>query len=150
MRTYLFSILLTTLLALNVQSQCDRQIKMKCEKAFKLHADGSTAEEQDIAIDITLTKDSIRLSAVTPQGSQVEISGPLKEKDCKMNSSFSEGTFAFKSDATKKQDYDVKEMKLKFSLEAKDGKLKLFGEKDVPAGEDPEKMYFEIKESRVL
>ena len=150
MTRYILGLLILTAASISAQAQCDKQVKMKCEKTIRTNPDGSTADEQNMVVDILLTKDSIKINAVPPEGGEVEISGPLSEKNCKMNSSYSDGIYTFKSAALlKKQGGEMREMKLVFTLEAKDGKLKFYGEKDVPKGEDPERMNFEIKEQKL-
>jgi len=149
MRKYTLALLLLSAFTFAVQAQCDKQIKMKCDRTIMVNQDGSMGEVQDMPVDILITKDSIRINASPPQG-DIEIKGPLSDKNCKINSSYTDGIYTFRSNAImSKQDGD-KEMKLIFTLEVKDGKFKLYGEKDVPKGESPEKMYFEVKEQKVF
>jgi hypothetical protein len=148
MRRQLLFLGLTLLLANIALGQCDKQLKLKCEKATRMNADGSMGEDQNVHVDIVFSKDSINLAVTMQDGRQMEIHGFIREKDCKMNSAFTEGSMLAKVNGIMLRDGTEKEEKLIFTLEAKNGKFKLFGAKDVSPGTDPEKMYFEIMDQK--
>ncbi|PWU02700.1 MAG: hypothetical protein C5B52_04910 [Bacteroidetes bacterium] len=150
MKRYILGMLILIVGTISAQAQCDKQVKIKCEKTIRANPDGSTAEEQNMPVDILITKDSIKINAVPPEGGSVEIAGPLSEKNCKMTGNYTDGIYTFKSAALLKKDGgETREMNLVFKLEAKGGKITFYGEKDVPQGQDPERMIFEIKEQKV-
>lgn len=124
-------------------SQCDKKYKLKTERIFQVQADGSEGEEIPFTADLTISKDSIFISLVLPDGTTAEISGKHTEKNCKMNADYSEGTIECKTDVDINGGGQSKQAKMTFTIESKAGKMKIFG---VPDDQPGEKICFQIKE----
>ncbi len=124
-------------------SQCDKKYKLKTERIFQVKDDGSEGEEIPFTADLTISKDSIFISLVLPDGSTAEISGKHTEKTCKMNADYSEGTIECKTDVDINGGGQSKQAKMTFTIESKAGKMKIFG---MPDDQPGEKICFQIKE----
>jgi hypothetical protein len=124
-------------------AQCDKKYKLKPERIFAVQQDGSEGEEIPFTAEIKISKDSIHISLTMPDGNAAEIWGKHTETVCKMNADYTEGTIEYKTDAEMSSNGQSRTAKMLFTLEAKAGKLKLFG---VPEGQDEEKICFQIKE----
>lgn len=124
-------------------SQCDKKYKLKTERIFQVKDDGSEGEEIPFTADLTISKDSIFISLVLPDGTTAEISGKHTEKICKMNADYSEGTMECKTDVEINGGGQSKQAKMTFTVECKAGKMKIFG---VPDDQPGEKICFQIKE----
>lgn len=122
---------------------CDKKIKGKTERIYKVNDDGSEGEDVPLTADISLSKDSIIMSIVLPDGNSMDLSGKHSSTDCKMNADYTEGSIEWKSDIEMNQGGQTKQNKMIFKLEAKGGKLKLFG---YPEDSPSEKICFQIKD----
>jgi len=129
---------------LSQAQQCDKKFKLKVERVVTINADGSEGEEIPFTVDIVLGKDSISITLVLPDGNTAEISGKHNSTVCKMNADYSNGTIDYKTDAVMNSGGQTREAKMTFNVEAKDGKLKVFG---VPDDQPGEKICFFIKEN---
>jgi len=125
-----------------VSAQCEKRYKLKTERIVTINSDGSEGEEMPFTADISISKDSIRIVATLPDGNIAEIKGKHTETVCKMNADYTEGTIEYKTEAEMSRTGETRPMRMVFTMEAKDGKLKLFG---VPE-EQGEKICFFIKE----
>lgn len=126
-----------------VSAQCDKKYKFKTERVVKINADGSEGEEEPISAEITIGKDSVILMITVPDGNQIEMSGKVKETVCKINADYTEGTVDFNGDMEASVNGETRNMKIIFKLEAKAGKIKIFG---TPEERPEEKICFVIKE----
>ncbi len=124
-------------------AQCDKKFKLKTERVFSVKEDGSEGDDVPFNADITISKDSIFITIVLPDGNTAEISGKHVEKICKMNADYTEGTIDCKTDAEMNGGGQTKQLKMSFTIESKAGKMKIFG---VPDDQPGEKICFQIKE----
>lgn len=131
------------LFAVTVQAQCDKKFKLKIERVYTLQEDGSEGEEVPFTVDATISKDSILLNLVTPDGATIEITCKSTSTDCKMNAEYTDGTIDWKTDAVMSSNGQSRDAKMLFKLEAKEGKLKLIG---YPEESPAEKICFLVKE----
>jgi len=142
--TRIFSLLFLLLASSSIASaQCDKKYKLKPERIVTIRADSSEGEEMPFTAEITISKDSITIAVTLPDGNTAEIRGKHSETVCKMNADYTEGTIAYKTDAEMSNGSEARQLKMSFTLEAKSGKLKLFG---VPEDQQGEKICFVIKE----
>ncbi len=123
--------------------QCDKKYKLKTERVVTINADSSEGEEIPFTVDITMAKDSIFIVIVLPDGNTAEITGKHSSTVCKMNADYTNGTIEYKTDAVMSSGGQTRESKMQFNIEAKDGKMKVFG---VPEDQPGEKICFIIKE----
>ncbi len=135
------------LFAITVQAQCDKKFKLKIERVYTLQEDGSEGEEVPFTADATISKDSILLNLVTPDGATIEITCKNTSTDCKMNADYTDGTIEWKSDAVMNSNGQSRDAKMLFKLEAKEGKLKLIG---WPEESPTEKICFLVKEKEAV
>jgi hypothetical protein len=124
-------------------AQCDKKYKLKPERIFSVQPDGSEGENIPFTAEIDISKDSIHISLVLPDGNAADIWGKHAETVCKMNADYSEGTIEYKTDAEMSSNGQTRQAKMLFTIEAKAGKLKVFG---VPEDEPNDKICFVIKE----
>jgi hypothetical protein len=124
-------------------AQCDKKYKLKTERIFGVKEDGSEGEDVPITADISISKDSILISLVLPDGNTAEINGKHTEKVCKMNADYTEGTIECKTDVEMSGSGETRQIKMSFTIECKAGKMKIFG---VPDDQPNEKICFQIKE----
>lgn len=122
---------------------CDKKYKLKTERIFSVQEDGSEGDEVPLTAEITISKDSLIMSLALPDGNAMDLTGKHSSTDCKMNADYTEGTIEWKTDAEINQGGQVKQNKMIFKLEAKGGKLKLYG---YPEDSPAEKICFQIKE----
>ncbi len=142
--TRIFTLLLLLLGSYSITfAQCDKKYKLKVERIVTIQADSSEGQEMPFTADISISKDSIIINVTLPDGNNAAINGKHSETVCKMNADYTEGTIAYKTDAEMSNGSESRPMKMSFLLEAKAGKLKLFGVPEDGAGE---KICFVIKE----
>lgn len=140
----IFSLLFVMLTSYSIASaQCDKKYKLKPERIVTIQADSSEGEEMPFTAEITISKDSILITVTLPDGNIAEIRGKHSETVCKMNADYTEGTIDYKTEAEMSNGSESRQLKMSFTLEAKSGKLKLFG---VPEDQQGEKICFIIKE----
>jgi hypothetical protein len=143
-----FSFLFLLLGSYSIASaQCDKKYKLKPERIVTIQSDGSEGEELPFTAEIIISKDSVVITVTLPDGNTAEIKGKHSETVCKMNADYTEGTIEYKTDAEMTNGSDSRQMKMSFTLEAKSGKLKLFG---VPEDQQGDKICFIIKEKEEI
>ena len=123
--------------------QCDKKYKLKTERVVTINADSSEGEELPFTVDLIISKDSIFVTIAFPDGNTAEINGKHSSTVCKMNADYTNGSIAYKTDATLNANGQTREAKMLFNIEAKDGKMKVYG---VPEEDPNEKICFVIKE----
>jgi len=142
--TRVFTLLLLLLGFYSIATaQCDKKYKLKPERIVTIQADSSEGEEMPFTAEITISKDRMTITVTLPDGNMAEIRGKHSETVCKMNADYTEGTIDYKTDAEMSNGNESRQLKMSFTLEAKSGKLKLFG---VPEDQPGEKICFIIKE----
>jgi len=142
--TRIISLVFLLLASYSIASaQCDKKYKLKPERIVTIRADSSEGEEMPFTAEITISKDSITIAVTLPDGNAAEIRGKHSETVCKMNADYTEGTIDYKTDAEMSNGSESRPLKMSFTLEAKAGKLKLFG---VPEDQQGDKICFVIKE----
>lgn len=144
MKRILFMTSLLLLVNFMVTAQtCDKKYKLKTERIYSVKEDGSEGDDVPLSADITIGKDSLLITIGLPDGNTMDLTGKHSATVCKMNADYSEGTIEWKTDAEINQGGQVKQTKMIFTMECKEGKMKFYG---VPEDSPAEKICFQIKE----
>ncbi len=123
--------------------QCGKKFKLKTEKIVTVQEDGSDGEEVPLVAEISVLKDSILINLTTGDGQTIQVNGKHTETVCKMNDDYTEGTIEYKTDVLMTRNDETRNEKMLFKIEAKGGKLKIYG---VPESQPSDKICFVIKE----